>query len=73
MDKLGQQLSAMSFAVIGLIFLIGWVQGRPMLEMFTMGVSLAVAAIPGMSRHKVFCHSSEMISYGTNKLEYKLF
>ena len=53
MDKLGQQLSAMSFAVIGLIFLIGWVQGRPMLEMFTMGVSLAVAAIPGMSRQKV--------------------
>ena len=46
MDKLGQQLSGMSFCVIGLIFLIGWVQGRPMLEMFTMGVSLAVAAIP---------------------------
>jgi len=46
MDKLGQQLSAMSFAGIGVIFLIGWVQGRPMLEMFTMGVSLAVAAIP---------------------------
>ena len=26
--------------------MIGWIEGRPMLEMFTMGVSLAVAAIP---------------------------
>jgi Ca2+-transporting ATPase len=46
MDKLGQQLSLISFGVIGIIFLIGWIEGRPMLEMFTMGVSLAVAAIP---------------------------
>jgi len=46
MDKLGQQLSFISFCVIGVIFLIGWIEGRPMLEMFTMGVSLAVAAIP---------------------------
>lgn len=46
MDKLGQQLSFSSFGIIGVIFFIGWVQGRPLLEMFTMGVSLAVAAIP---------------------------
>ncbi|KAJ2878043.1 High affinity Ca2+/Mn2+ P-type ATPase-like protein [Coemansia asiatica] len=46
MDKLGQQLSVVSFGVIGLIFLIGLVQGKGWLEMFTIGVSLAVAAIP---------------------------
>ncbi|KAJ2467412.1 High affinity Ca2+/Mn2+ P-type ATPase-like protein [Coemansia sp. RSA 2337] len=46
MDKLGQQLSVASFAVIGVIFLIGLLQGKGWLEMFTIGVSLAVAAIP---------------------------
>ncbi|KAI5293027.1 High affinity Ca2+/Mn2+ P-type ATPase-like protein [Ascosphaera acerosa] len=46
MDRLGQELSYVSFAVIGLIVLIGLVQGRKLLDMFTIGVSLAVAAIP---------------------------
>ncbi|KAI9501515.1 Pmr1 ATPase [Coemansia spiralis] len=46
MDKLGQQLSIASFGVIGFIFLIGLIQGKGWLEMFTIGVSLAVAAIP---------------------------
>ncbi|KAJ1730938.1 High affinity Ca2+/Mn2+ P-type ATPase-like protein [Coemansia biformis] len=46
MDKLGQQLSVASFAAIGFIFLVGLVQGKGWLEMFTIGVSLAVAAIP---------------------------
>ncbi|KAJ2664323.1 High affinity Ca2+/Mn2+ P-type ATPase-like protein [Coemansia sp. RSA 1200] len=46
MDKLGQQLSFVSFGVIGFIFLIGLIQGKSWLEMFTIGVSLAVAAIP---------------------------
>lgn len=46
MDTLGQQLSFYSFAIIGLIVLIGVVQGRPIMEMFNIGVSLAVAAIP---------------------------
>ena len=46
MDKLGQQLSYMSFAVIALIMIVGIWQGRKALEMFTIGVSLAVAAIP---------------------------
>lgn len=46
MDALGKQLSFISFAIIGLIMLIGWIQGRELLEMFTIGVSLAVAAIP---------------------------
>nr|DBA16717.1 TPA: hypothetical protein GDO54_002259 [Pyxicephalus adspersus] len=46
MDKLGKQLSLFSFGIIGLIMLIGWLQGKPLLSMFTIGVSLAVAAIP---------------------------
>ncbi|XP_076470159.1 calcium-transporting ATPase type 2C member 1-like [Babylonia areolata] len=46
MDTLGKQLSFYSFCIIGLIMLLGWVQGRHLLDMFTIGVSLAVAAIP---------------------------
>lgn len=46
MDRLGQELSYISFGVIGLIMVIGLLQGRKVLEMFTIGVSLAVAAIP---------------------------
>ncbi|KAI5304573.1 High affinity Ca2+/Mn2+ P-type ATPase-like protein [Ascosphaera pollenicola] len=46
MDRLGQELSYMSFVVIGIIVVIGLLQGRKLLDMFTIGVSLAVAAIP---------------------------
>lgn len=46
MDRLGQELSYMSFAVISLIVIVGILQGRELLDMFTIGVSLAVAAIP---------------------------
>lgn len=46
MDKLGGQLSAFSFAVIGVIGLIGVIQGRSWLDVFQVSVSLAVAAIP---------------------------
>ncbi|XP_048211506.1 LOW QUALITY PROTEIN: calcium-transporting ATPase type 2C member 2 [Perognathus longimembris pacificus] len=46
MDKLGKQLTLFSFGIIGLLVLLGWVQGKPLLSMFTIGVSLAVAAIP---------------------------
>ncbi|XP_053126371.1 calcium-transporting ATPase type 2C member 2 [Hemicordylus capensis] len=46
MDKLGKQLTLVSFCIIGLIMLIGWLQGKRLLDMFTIGVSLAVAAIP---------------------------
>ncbi|NWR26963.1 AT2C2 ATPase, partial [Tachuris rubrigastra] len=46
MDRLGKQLSLFSFGIIGLIMLIGWLQGKHLLSMFTIGVSLAVAAIP---------------------------
>ncbi|XP_030745799.1 calcium-transporting ATPase type 2C member 1 isoform X2 [Sitophilus oryzae] len=46
MDSLGTQLSLYSFAIIAVIMLIGWWQGKVLLEMFQIGVSLAVAAIP---------------------------
>ncbi|KAF8250763.1 calcium-transporting P [Wilcoxina mikolae CBS 423.85] len=46
MDKLGKDLSYASFGVIGLIVLLGLWQGRQWLDMFQIGVSLAVAAIP---------------------------
>ncbi|KAH8927154.1 calcium-transporting P, partial [Atractiella rhizophila] len=46
MDDLAKRLSLISFGVIGVICLIGIWQKRHWLEMFTIGVSLAVAAIP---------------------------
>ncbi|KAK4181278.1 hypothetical protein QBC36DRAFT_296831 [Triangularia setosa] len=46
MDELGGQLTRMSFGIIGLISLFGWLQGKKLLEIFTISVSLAVAAIP---------------------------
>ncbi|XP_027789091.3 calcium-transporting ATPase type 2C member 2 [Marmota flaviventris] len=46
MDKLGKQLTLFSFGIIGLLLLLGWLRGKPVLGMFTIGVSLAVAAIP---------------------------
>ncbi|XP_039755341.1 calcium-transporting ATPase type 2C member 1 isoform X2 [Pararge aegeria] len=46
MDTLGAQLSLYSFCIIGFIMVAGWLQGKQLQEMFTIGVSLAVAAIP---------------------------
>ncbi len=46
LDQLGKQLSIFALAVIVVIFVIGSMQGRGFFEMFTIGVSLAVAAIP---------------------------
>ncbi|KAM4059027.1 E1-E2 ATPase domain-containing protein [Hirsutella rhossiliensis] len=46
MDELGSQLSKASFAFIGLISVVGWLQGKKLLEVFTISISLAVAAIP---------------------------
>lgn len=46
MDRLGKELSYVSFGVIALIILIGIWQGYAFLDLFQIGVSLAVAAIP---------------------------
>lgn len=40
MDDLAKRLSIVSFGVIGVIVLIGVLQSRPWLEMFTIGGSL---------------------------------
>ena len=46
MDALGRQLSQASFVIIFFISLIGWLQGKKILDIFTISISLAVAAIP---------------------------
>ncbi|KAJ2943587.1 hypothetical protein O0L34_g16696 [Tuta absoluta] len=46
MDTLGAQLSLYSFCIIGFIMVTGWLQGKALQDMFTISVSLAVAAIP---------------------------
>jgi Ca2+-transporting ATPase len=46
MDSLGSQLSSASFAIIAVISLVGYLQGKGLLEIFTISISLAVAAIP---------------------------
>ncbi|KAF2031084.1 calcium-transporting P [Setomelanomma holmii] len=46
MDRLGKDLSYMSFGVIAFIGLVGLWRGWALLEVFQIGVSLAVAAIP---------------------------
>lgn len=46
MDDLGSQLSYMALGVISMIVVIGWLQGKAIFEMFKIGISLAVAAIP---------------------------
>ena len=38
MGLLGKQLSFYSFCIIGIIMFLGWVQGRHLLDMFTIGV-----------------------------------
>ncbi|KAI0868607.1 calcium-transporting P-type ATPase [Hypoxylon argillaceum] len=46
MDQLGKQLSQISFGIIALISLVGLLQGKKLLDLFTISISLAVAAIP---------------------------
>jgi len=46
MGQLGKELSYVSFAVIGFISIVGLLRGWKVLDMFQIGVSLAVAAIP---------------------------
>jgi Ca2+-transporting ATPase len=46
LDQLGKQISLYALAIIAAIFIIGVAQGKDLLEMFTVGISLAVAAIP---------------------------
>ena len=44
--KLGRQLGTMAIVVSALVFLVGWLSGKPLIEMFLTSVSLAVAVVP---------------------------
>ena len=44
--SLAKVLSIMVVAAAGTIFIIGWIQGREIQEMFKLAVSIAVAAVP---------------------------
>lgn len=46
MDSLGAQLSKASFVIIGVIALVSWFQDKGFMDIFTISISLAVAAIP---------------------------
>lgn len=46
LDDLGKALGIGALAVCGVIFIIGYLQGRELIQMFMTSVSLAVAAIP---------------------------
>ncbi|MFY9125713.1 MAG: calcium-transporting P-type ATPase, PMR1-type [Defluviitoga tunisiensis] len=46
LNKLGKTLGIAALFICALIFLIGYLRGTPILEMFLTSISLAVAAIP---------------------------
>ncbi len=46
MDELGKMLGMIAIGVCILIFVLSWIQGRDLAEMFLTSVSLAVASIP---------------------------
>jgi len=46
LGQLGRQLGTFAVAVSSLVAVVGWLLGRPALEMFMTGVSLAVAVVP---------------------------
>lgn len=46
LDRLGEQLSLYSLGIICIIALVGIIQRQPFMQIFTVAVSLAVAAIP---------------------------
>lgn len=46
MNQLGKRISFIALAAAALVFIIGELQGEPLLEMFMTSISLAVAAVP---------------------------
>ncbi len=46
LDQLGRTLGWAALAVCGLVFVMGWVRGYNLLDMFLIAVSLAIAAVP---------------------------
>jgi Ca2+-transporting ATPase len=46
LDQLGRWLGTGALLICGIVFLAGWFQGRDVLDMFMVAVSLAIAAVP---------------------------
>lgn len=46
LDKLGKTLGLIAVGICALIFVVSWIQGRDLAEMFLISVALAVASIP---------------------------
>lgn len=46
LDQLGKILGILALGICAIIFAVGFLQGRDVLDMFLMSISLAVAAIP---------------------------
>lgn len=46
LNKLGKRISLIALAAAALVFVLGYMQGEPLLDMFMTAVSLAVAAVP---------------------------
>lgn len=46
LDQLGKRISVIALVAAAIVFLIGYLQNEPLLEMFLTAVSLAVAAVP---------------------------
>jgi len=46
LDQLGKWLGWGALAVCAIVFVTGWLQGREVLDMFMVAVSLAIAAVP---------------------------
>jgi Ca2+-transporting ATPase len=46
LDQLGRVLGWAALAVCGVVFVVGWLQSLPPVEIFLVAVSLAVAAVP---------------------------
>ncbi len=46
LDQLGRWLGWGALSICGIIFVAGWIEGRDVLEMFMVAVSLAIAAVP---------------------------
>ncbi|NMP64693.1 cation-translocating P-type ATPase [Enterococcus faecium] len=46
LNQLGKRISMIALAAAALVFVIGELQGEPLLEMFMTSISLAVAAVP---------------------------
>lgn len=46
LEKLGKQIGVIVLAICAVVFVVGLLEGNPLLEMFLTSVSLAVAAVP---------------------------